>query len=76
MRGFFLPGSWFPAGLLFSFFNGLPPVKFGMGKAGSPMEGADLSCHAGSTWHQQCKNGTCGMQMPGKGMAVWLCAQL
>ena len=27
MRNFFLVGSWFPVGLLFSFFNALPPVK-------------------------------------------------
>ena len=57
MRGFFLVESWFPVGLLFSFFNVLPPVKVGMGKAGSPKEDAGPSCHTASAWHLCYKKG-------------------
>lgn len=50
-------GSWFPVGLLFSFFNDLPPVKVGMGKAGIPREDAGPSCHTASAWRLCYKKG-------------------
>lgn len=68
MRNFFLVESWFPVGLLFSFFNELPPVKVDIVEKpaipkGLPVPKAPalrgLPCQ---TAHGDCtaKNNTCG----------------
>lgn len=76
MRNFFLVGSWFPVGLLFSFFNALPPVKVDIVEKTAIPEGLPVSkplfqggCHTKERMaYVLQKSDTCGCRCLKSGM--------